>query len=210
MTERISIRISDILASKIRRSGLSKTEYTRRALESYSENKENVMRYNKIATVSECINVLEKFRDNLQCDLLNQQYADFEESVRQKSEICQTNLSDKTDESVRLSDKNEEFVRHFVRQNHKQVSDKNAESVRQMSEDPMYETYKPYIELLSKMLNIHNNIPEETKRKIKNETNTTMHQLNDFLFRYRKEIMTCNYTIASETVKIDYEDAKKM
>ena len=104
MTERISIRISDILASKIRRSGLSKTEYTRRALESYSENKENVMRYNKIATVSECINVLEKFKDNLQCDLLNQQYADFEESVRQKSEICQTNLSDKTDESVRLSD----------------------------------------------------------------------------------------------------------
>lgn len=210
MTERISIRISDILASKIRRSGLSKTEYTRRALESYSENKENVMRYNKIATVSECISVLEKFRDNIQCDLLNQQYADFEESVRQKSEICRTNLSDKNDESVRLSDKNDEFVRHFVRQNHKQVSDKNAESVRQMSEDPMYETYKPYIELLSKMLNLHNNIPEETKRKIKNETNTTRNQLNDFLFRYRKEIMTCNYTIASETVKIDYEDAKKM
>lgn len=210
MTIRISVRIDDHIANKMMKSGLTTTEYTRRALETYSVNKDNAMQYQKVGTVEECISLLSGYRDEINQRLVNNSSRLLEDSVRQDDNICQTEVSDKSDENVRLSDKKEENVGQFVRQETDTVSDIFEESVRQMKQDTHYQTYKPYLELLSKLFNIHNSIPDATKQKIASETNTKRGELDQFLFAYKDEIKNIQWSIASESVHVDYDDGKKM
>ena len=214
----ITVRITEEQADKIRKSGINTSEYTRRAIELYSEQKDNASMLSKINIISECINILEEYKKSIQQDMINIAYNELiykndepvsykkDEKVRQTGE----NLSYKKEENVSKSYKNDKNVRQFVRQNEEETSYIFDENVRQMKDDQLYSTYNPHLQLLSKMLNLHNSVPDATKKKITDETATKPSELNEFIFNYRDEIKQINYEISNEIVYHDYEDGNEM
>lgn len=206
MTLTITVRLTDEQADKIGRSGLTKSEYTRQAIDFYSENKHQASVLSKVNIVEECIKLLQGYRDDLKNKIVSDAYANLqlsykiEENVRQEDE----NLSYKNEENVKKIYKNEENVRQDVLQNEEDLSYKNEENVRQMSESALYPLYKPYLELLSKMINLHNSVPEDTKKKIVAETNTKPSQFNDFIFKYRDEIKQMDWSVSAEVIHHKY------
>ena len=204
MTITITVRLTDEQADKIKRSGLTKSEYTRQAIDYYSENKYRASVLSKVNIVEECITLLQGYRDDLKNQIVSDAYNNLQlsykidENVRQEDE----NLSYKNKENVKKIYKNEENVRQLVIQNEEDLSYKNEETVRQMRESAFYDYYKPYLELLSKMINLHNSVPEDTKKKIVAETNTKPSQLNDFIFKYRDEIKRIEWSVSEDRVHL--------
>ncbi len=208
MSVKITVRIEDHIAEKIVKSGMNTSDYTRRALELYSVNKDNSIAYTKLQVIDDCIDLLREHKDELQSSMVSDAYTAFKQDVRQNDENCLTKLSDKNEKTVGLSDKKEETVGQVVGQNTVEMSDIFEETVRQMKDDYLYTTYKPYLELLSKMLNLHNSVPDYTKKKITDETHTKPAELNKFLFHFREEIKQIQWSISSETSTIEYDDGK--
>ena len=212
MTVTISVRLSDEQIDKINQSDLNTSEYTRRAIDYYSENKQNASIVSKMNIVDECIKLLQGYRKDLQNNMVSEAYQNMqvyykiEENVKQED----TDLYYKNDESVKNLYKNDENVIQDVIQDDDTMYYKNEENVKQMDQSEFYKVYYPYLELMSKMLNIHNTVLEDTKKKITAETNTKPSQLNDFLFKYRDEIKNLDWSISTERIKHDYEDSKKM
>lgn len=211
MTITITVRLTDEQADKISRSGLSKSEYTRQAIDYYSENKYRASVLSKVNIVEECITLLQGYRDDLKNQIVSDAYQNLqlsykiEENVRQNDE----NLSYKNEENVKKIYKNEENVRQVVIQNEDDLSYKNKENVRQIGKSALYEIYKPYLETMSRMLNTQNGVPDHFKKKITVETNTKPTQLNDFLFKYREDIMSMEWSYPTEVTHVKYEDGKK-
>ncbi len=212
MTISITVRLTDEQFAKIQQSGLNTSEYTRQAVDYFTENKMNATILSKVNVVEECIKLLQGYRDELKNKVISDAYQNLqlsykiEEDVRQDDDI----LSYKNDNFVSKSYKNDENVRQVVRQKQEGMSYKNDNFVRRIEDDYMYEIYKPYFETMSKQLNNINKITDDFKRKITQETNTKTSELNAFLFEYKDDIKQMYRSVASERVKVSYDDGKKM
>ena len=212
MSITITVRLTDEQADKIKKSGLNKSDYTRQAIDYYSENKHKSSVFSKVNIVDECIHLLKGYRDDLCNSIQSEAYNNLQlsykidENVRQVDE----NLSYKNDENVKKIYKNEETVRQDVIQNNEELSYKNEETVRQIEESTLYPIYKPYLETMTRMFNTQNGIPDHFKKKITLETNTKQTQLNDFLFKYREDIQSMEWEYPTEVTHMKDEDGKKM
>ena len=211
MTVTITVRLNEEQIQKINKSGLTKSEYTRNAIDYFSENKMNANILAKVNIVDECIKLLQGYREELKNHIVSEAYQnlqlsyEIEENVRQSDE----NLYYKNEENVKKIYKNEENVRQDVLQSEPEVSDIYEENVRQMKENHYYEIYKPYLELLSKMLNLHNSVPDTTKKKITDETATKPSELNSFIFNFKEEIKQINYEISDEIIHHSYDEGNE-
>ena len=212
MTISITVRLTDEQFAKIQKSGLNTSEYTRQAVEYYSENKMNATILSKVNVVDECIKLLKGYRDELKNRVISEAYQNLQLSYKIEEDVRQgdENLSYKTGDSVSKSYKNKENVRQVVRQNKEGLSNKNDDFVRRIEDDFMYDTYKQYFGTMSNMLNNLNQITPDFKKKITQETNTKLSDLDAFLFEYRDDIKNMEGSIASERVRVDYEDGKKL
>jgi len=106
----------------------------------------------------------------------------------------------KNEEIVKNLYKSDENPLQFVKTFDDESLYKNMNSVKRMDEDELFQVYKKHLPLLSKMVNIHHSIPDHVKKKIKDETCTSNSQLEDFIRKYRDEIIEVNYDFSHEIV----------
>ena len=113
MTISITVRLTDEQFAKIQKSGLNTSEYTRQAVEYYSENKMNATILSKVNVVDECIKLLKGYRDELKNRVISEAYQNLQLSYKIEEDVRQgdENLSYKTGDSVSKSYKNKENVR---------------------------------------------------------------------------------------------------
>jgi len=211
MTITITVRLTEEQIQKINKSGLTKSEYTRNAIDYFSENKLNASIISKINIVEECINLLEGYRDELKNNMISTAYQNMNLSYeieeqpelfyKNKENVIQNekNLYYKNDENVKKIYKNGKNVIQNVLQNDDEMFYKNKENVIQMTEDPAYPEIQKYMETLSKQINLHGNVSKEMETKINNETTLTPKQISRFIAKYKNEIKQVPYKLRERT-----------
>lgn len=201
MSNHINVRINDEISKKMKCSGLSMSEYTRKALNFYDVRKDNSLLQYKINTIQECIDLLVVERDKLKKQMIKEAY----ENLYKNNENVQINEDKnvyKNEEIVHKMYEDEENSVQKSVQNEDLLLYENEKNVQTMRKDLRYKQMEKYLPLLSKLINIHNIVPETTKEKIKNETTLTPKEINDFIVIYREEIKTFEYNISSERVHL--------
>lgn len=88
----------------------------------------------------------------------------------------------------------------IVKKSDEKILYKNDENVKNHQQNDPYYTYRNYLPLLSKMLNMHNCIPDHVKKKVKEETCTTSKEFNSFIHKYRERIKQEKYEFGREKV----------
>ncbi|WP_323736212.1 hypothetical protein PXD04_10075 [Methanosphaera sp. ISO3-F5] len=211
MTITITVRLTEEQIQKINKSGLTKSEYTRTAIDYFSENKLNASILSKINIVEECISLLEGYRDDLKNNMISTAYQNLDLSYeideqpelfyKNKENVIQNdeNLSYKNGKNVKKIYKNGENVIQNVLQNDDEMFYKNSENVIQMRQDPAYPEIQKYMETLSKQINIHGNVLEAMKTKINHETTLTPKQISRFIAKYKNEIKQVPYKLGEHT-----------
>ena len=201
MSNHINVRINEKKKKKMKCSGLSMSEYTRKALNFYDVRKDNSLLQYKINTIQECIDLLVVERDKLKKQMIKEAY----ENLYKNNENVQINEDKnvyKNEEIVHKMYEDEENSVQKSVQNEDLLLYENEKNVQTMRKDLRYKQMEKYLPLLSKLINIHNIVPETTKEKIKNETTLTPKEINDFIVIYREEIKTFEYNISSERVHL--------
>lgn len=202
----VRFRPDQIDKAEQERGSMSFSEYVRMCMDFFSKNKHNLAILQKVGAVETCMGFLEEYIGELNNQLLLDGLDHIDLSDKNGESVIQ-NVYDKEDKTVCSEYKNESDVIHRVIQNDEEVSDKKEESVIQMENDPLYQTYKPYLETMSKQLNTHNRVEDHTKKKITSETATKPTQLTTFLFMYKNEIRNIDYSVSRERVAMKYRDS---
>ena len=203
----VRFRPDQIDKAEQERGSMSFSEYVRMCMDFFSKTKHNLAILQKIGAVETCMGFLEEYKGELNNQLLLDGLDHIDLSDKNGESVIQ-NVYDKEDKTVCSEYKNESDVIHRVIQNDEEVSDKKEESVIQMENDPLYQTYEPYLELMAKQLNTHNRVEDHTKKKITSETATKPNQLDTFLFMFKNNIRKIDYSISREKTLISGGDGR--
>jgi len=193
----INVRISDKQAAKIHSSGMNYSEYVRRSIDFYDLRREDALIHSKIKMIDKCMEELKKLKEN-ELDNISRVgclYKNHENVKKSDEEILY-----KSDENVKNLYKNGAISLQSV----KKLDDENLynfdETVKNHRQNDPYYTYRNYLPLLSKMLNMHNCIPDHVKKKVKSETCTTSKEFDSFIHKYRERIKQEKYEFGREKV----------
>ena len=193
----INVRISDRQAAKIHSSGMNYSEYVRKSIDFYDLRREDALIHSKINMIDKCMHELKKLKEDELDNILKVEclYKNHEIVKKSDEEILY-----KKDENVKNLYKNGAISLQSV----KKLDDENLydfdENVKNHRQNDPYYTYRNYLPLLSKMLNIHNCIPDHVKKKVKSETCTTSKEFDSFIHKYRERIKQENYEFGREKV----------
>lgn len=209
MSRNINVRIDDNQDNDIKQSGMKTSVYTRHALNDFSIRRHNSLVQLRINMVQDCIDRLVDYKRELQEQMIDESYKVLYENEKNVKKSEEKSLYN-NEENVKKIYKDDEISLQNVKTFLEEPLYKNDENVKTMVNDPLYYKYKPYIELLSKMINLHNNVSEDTKKKISMETATSLSQISNFIYDFRDEIKCQEWSFSSERMKSDYYDGKKM
>ena len=89
-------------------------------------------------------------------------------------------------------------IENPVSQNTSQNDEETRTPVPQMEQNPYYEKMKPYLSLLSRQLNVLNQVSDDTKKMISEATEMTKPKVTSFIYEFRNEIMEVPFEIPDE------------
>jgi len=193
----INVRISDEQDAKIHSSGMNYSEYVRRSIDFYDLRREEALIHSKINMIDKCMDELKKLKENELDNILKVDCLYKKDEIVKKSD---DKILYKSDENVKNLYKNSAISLQSV----KKLDGENLynfdETVKNHQQNDPYYTYRNYLPLLSKMLNMHNCIPDHVKKKVKSETCTTNKEFNSFIHKYRDRIKQEKYEFGREKV----------
>jgi len=205
MSRNINVRIDDNQDNDIKQSGMKTSVYTRHALNDFSIRRHNSLVQLRINMVQDCIDRLVDYKRELQEQMIDESYKVLYENEKNVKKSEEKSLYN-NEENVKKIYKDDEISLQIVKTHVDERLYENEKNVKTMSEHPLYYKYKPYVETLSKMLNLHGNVPEDTKKKITSETATSMSQISNFIYDFKNEIKNQEWSIHDERIVSDYDD----
>ena len=209
MSRNINVRIADDQENDIKKSGMKISEYTRHALDDFSIRRHNSLLQLRINMVQDCIDRLVDYKRELQEQMIDESYKVLYENEKNVKKSEEKSLYN-TGENVKKIYKDDEISLQNVKTNTDEPLYNNEQNVKTMSEHPLYYKYRPYIKTLSKLLNLHGNIPEDTKKKITSETATNMPEISNFIYDFRNEIKHQEWSMSDERIVSDYDDGRPL
>lgn len=188
MKKNINVRINDEQINKINSSGLSCSEYVRKSIDFYDKRKDNALSYIKIEIIHELMDKLKSIEEKEYLQISSKTQYKNAKYVNNQDSFLYDNWN-----NVKNIYENNNFSLQNVQTPQADSLYEKSESVKTMTDDPLFNTYKNYLPLLSKMLNIHGTVLEHAKKKISGETGTTKRQLSKFILEYQEEIKEIEY-----------------
>lgn len=201
ITKCIRFRQSDL--DKYHISGIGDfSKFVRKTIDAYDVSFESMKERAKAEAYNECITKLTIERDYV-IQTLQTPTAPVKQTLQNNTEPSQNviqTLQNTTENTQNVIQNNND--ENPVLQKELQNDGENKEFVLQMELSPYYEQMKPYLQLLSRQLNIVKEVPDDTKKKISNETGIPKQKVNTFIYEFRNDIMVTDYEIPDENDRV--------
>ena len=186
----INVRITETQEQKIKQSGLNTSEYVRKCIDFYDLRRENAYRYSRLSAIEECIESLKTIKKEESEKIFTETpLYKIDENVKKNDE----KKFYKCNENVKNLYKTDANALRDVMQFDEESLYNDEENVKKMCDDEYYVYYGKYTSLLSKMLNLHNVIPQDTRTMITSQTATTKREFDEYIRKYRDEIKEQEY-----------------
>jgi len=201
ITKCIRFRQSDL--DKYNLSGIGDfSKFVRKTIDAYDVSFESMKEQAKAEAYNECITKLTIERDYV-IQTLQTPTAPVKQTLQNNTESSQNviqTLQNTTENTQNVIQNNND--ENPVLQKDLQNDGENKEFVLQMELSPYYEQMKPYLQLLSRQLNIVKEVSDDTKKKISNETGIPKQKVNTFIYEFRNDIMVTDYEIPDENDRV--------
>lgn len=201
ITKCIRFRQSDL--DKYHISGIGDfSKFVRKTIDAYDVDFESMKQKAKAEAYNECITKMTIERDYV-IQTLQTPTAPVKQTLQNNTEstsnVIQT-LQNTTENTQNVIQNNND--ENPVLQNVLQNDEETEDNVLQMELSPYYEQIKPYLQLLSRQFHLADEVSDDTKKKISDETGIPKQKVNTFLYEFRNDIMVTDYEIPDNKDRI--------
>jgi len=192
------VRLEQKHVEKIEASGKSYSQFIRDAIEAYDLNYDTLVLQATVESYSQCITKLKVEQEFVIQRLQNlPKNGEIVTHVLQNDTVSTEIVSQKdtnhakTGEIVTQTPQEENLVLQKCDTN----IEESAEIVTQIESDPLYPKMEEHLPLLSRQLNLFDEVPKETKQHIAYITGIPKQKITTFLYEFKNEIKKIPYEI---------------